>query len=103
MGATVSELVYQALPESAATEQLHEARKLAVGHEACAAFVRELRLDELLAVGPGYEGAEPTCHMLAEAFEAIWGALYVDAGFKLELVRGAYARCCPINVTAAVG
>ena len=34
----------------------------------------------------------------AEAFEAVWGALYVDAGFSFQPVQAAYARCVPIHI-----
>lgn len=65
MTAVVSELVFRALPEPADTEALHEWRKAAVGRGACAGFAAALGLDQLLVVGAGYDGQEPSLHMLA--------------------------------------
>ena len=79
LGATVSDLLDQALPEGT-TEALHGRRMALVRREACAVAAQKLKLDQLLVVGRGYEGQVPTMHMLAGEAEALQGTVAGDAG-----------------------
>lgn len=132
-------LVSNALP----AQELHDARVEFVSREACATFAAGLKLDRMLAMGKGYEGEEPTMHMVAErmgqrgncgcsvqehvssttqhavmdaegacaqlrcmptcpsrllcaicaeAFEAVIGAVYADAGHNLSKVCTRFLR-----------
>ncbi|EFN58917.1 hypothetical protein CHLNCDRAFT_140869 [Chlorella variabilis] len=103
LGAAVSDLLYQALPD-ATIAGLHDHRMAIVRRKACAAAARKLGLDRLLVVGKGYEGAEPTMAMLAgercrrHCFEAVWGAIYEDAGFQLGPMKKVYAALFPLGL-----
>ena len=33
----------------------------------------------------------------AEAYEALWGAIYVDCGRDMEVVQGVYERAVPFD------
>ena len=41
------------------------------------------------------------CLLRAEAFEAIWGAIYADDSFRMERVKDIYASLYPLAVTTA--
>ena len=64
-GMMVSDQLYRCLPPDSTTEQLHDRRKALVRREACAKAAAGLGLPNIMVVGKGYEGKEPTLHMLA--------------------------------------
>lgn len=41
------------------------------------------------------------CLLCAEAFEAIWGAIYADDGFRMQRVKEIYASLYPLAVATA--
>lgn len=43
----------------------------------------------------------PPFFAFAECFEAVWGAIYVDAGYSLDRVKVIYARLFPLEGVAA--
>ncbi len=83
LGLGVAEFLVSAFPDASAGE-LSRARAMAVNQAALAAHARELGLDELLVLGKSERQnagrAKPS--ILADAFEAVLGALYLDAGFE---------------------
>ncbi|PSC68863.1 ribonuclease III isoform A [Micractinium conductrix] len=70
--------------------QLASKREALESQAACARFAHHWGLDEVLAVGRGYEGNNPSDRMMAEAFEAVLCAIYLDSGRSLESVRVLY-------------
>ncbi len=83
LGLGVAEFLMSAFPE-ASEGALSRARAQAVNQAALAAHARELGLDELLRLGKSERknagAAKPS--ILADTFEAVLGALYLDAGFE---------------------
>lgn len=78
----VSEYLYETLP-MLAEGRLSDLRSRIVEAASCAFFVRKLALEEFLLVGRGEKmqqgkGRET---MIADLFEAIVGAIYLDGGF----------------------
>jgi ribonuclease-3 len=91
LGLGVAELLMAAFPE-ASEGALSRARAQTVNQSALAAHARDLGLDALLLLGRteemGAGRAKPS--ILADSFEAVLGALYLDAG--LEKARAFVAR-----------
>jgi ribonuclease III len=87
----VAELLMAAFPE-ASEGALSRARAQAVNQAALAAHARDLGLDDLVLLGKSEKTndgrGKPS--ILADAFEAVLGALYLDAGF--EKARAFVAR-----------
>lgn len=87
----VSEYLYETLP-SLAEGRLSDLRSRIVEASSCAFFVRKLALEEFLLVGRGErmqqgKGRET---MIADLFEAIIGAIYLDGG--IEEVRSFFLK-----------
>jgi ribonuclease-3 len=81
LGFLVAELLYQAEPD-AHEGRLTRLRAHLVRRETLAAIARELELGEVLRLGPGElkSGGRGRDSILADAFEAIIGAIYLDSG-----------------------
>ncbi|MCK9238974.1 ribonuclease III [Desulfocurvus sp.] len=94
----VSEMLYERNPEAPEGE-LTRMRARLVSEPALAALARELGLDGLLRLGRGEElqGGRTRDALLADAFEAVLGAVFLDGGFAAArgVVRGIYARRLP--------
>ena len=91
LGLGVAELLMEAFPE-ASEGALSRSRAQAVNQAALAAHALELGLDALVLLGKSERknrGREKSS-ILADAFEAVLGALYLDAGF--ETARAFIAR-----------
>ncbi len=75
----VGELVYNSLPE-APEGQLTKVRSALTNEAAFAGFAKRLGLDRVLLLGKGEEisGGRERISILADAFEAFIGALYLD-------------------------
>lgn len=58
-----------------------------VDEESLAGAAERLGLDDAIRVGKSYAGVRPSASMLADTFEAVVGALFIDAG--LEVASGA--------------
>ncbi len=82
LGLAVAEFLMAAFP-AASEGALSRARAQVVNQATLAAHARALGIDELLALGKSERKnqgrAKPS--LLADAFEAVLGALYLDAGF----------------------
>jgi hypothetical protein len=76
---------------------LTEARARLVSRDNCRRCAESFSLGELMIYGKGVmvNHGRPTDDMLAEAFEAVMGAVYVDGG--MEAVRKAYGRNFPLD------
>ena len=83
LGAVSADLLYQSLgsrPEG----ELAKVKSVVVSEEVLSGVARELQLDTLLILGRGEElsGGRTKKAILADALEALIGALYLDSGFK---------------------
>jgi ribonuclease-3 len=54
-----------------------------VDEESLAEAAERLGLDDVIRVGKSYAGTRPSASMLADTFEAVVGALYIDAGLEI--------------------
>lgn len=78
----VTEWLFRALPQRSEGE-LTRLRAKVVRRESLAQYARELELGDVLSLGGGElkSGGRHRDSILADAFEALIGALYLDAGF----------------------
>jgi ribonuclease-3 len=83
LGLVVADLAYRRFPQ-APEGQLSEIRKQVVNASTLAEVAREYRIGEFLALGRGEDaaGGREKGSILADACEAVIGAVYVDAGFS---------------------
>lgn len=83
LGLVVAELLFQAEPE-AHEGRLTRLRAHLVRRETLAAMARDLELGEGLRLGAGElkSGGRGRDSILADAFEAVVGAIYLDAGMR---------------------
>lgn len=90
----VAELLYQAEPD-AHEGRLTRLRAHLVRRETLAGIARELELGEVLRLGPGElkSGGRRRDSILADAFEALVGAIYVDSDLTScrAVLEGLYA------------
>ena len=82
VGAIVAEALYTRWPKAAEGE-LTRARAELVRESSLATLARRLELGERIVLGPGEmkSGGHRRDSILADAFEALVGAIYLDAGF----------------------
>jgi ribonuclease-3 len=83
VGAIVAEALYARWPRAAEGE-LTRARAELVRESSLAALARRLELGARILLGPGEmkSGGHRRDSILADAFEAVVGAIYLDAGFE---------------------
>jgi ribonuclease-3 len=83
LGLVVTDLVYRAFPDRSEGE-LAKLRAAMVNMTMLAEVARELRLGEALLLGKGEEqsGGRDKASILADALEAVLGAVYIDLGLK---------------------
>jgi ribonuclease-3 len=83
LGAVVAEAMYARWPKAAEGE-LTRARAELVRESTLAALARRLELGARLVLGPGEmkSGGHRRDSILADALEAVVGAIYLDAGFE---------------------
>ncbi|PIE97770.1 MAG: ribonuclease III [Treponema sp.] len=84
LGLVVSSMLFSTLngrPEG----ELAKVKSAAVSEESLAKLALELNLDKYLVLGKGEElsGGRKKKAILADALEAVIGALYIDSGFKV--------------------
>ena len=95
LGAVVAEMLYDAHPRASEGE-LSRLRAQLVNGQALAALARELELGDGLKLGPGElkSGGFRRDSILADAFEAMIAAVYLDSGYEAcrEAVRGLFAQ-----------
>ncbi|HWU75521.1 MAG TPA: ribonuclease III [Rhodanobacter sp.] len=84
LGAIIAELLYEVHPKSNEGE-LSRLRAQLVNGQALAVVARELELGDELRLGPGElkSGGFRRDSILADAFEAVVAAVYVDGGFDV--------------------
>jgi len=94
----ISEMLYERHP-GAPEGELTRMRARLVSEPALAALARELGLDELLRLGRGEElqGGRTRDALLADAFEAVLGAVFLDGGYAAAraAVRAIYTDRLP--------
>jgi ribonuclease-3 len=83
LGAVTATLLYQELADKAEGE-LAKIKAVVVSEEVLSGVARELQIDALLLLGRGEElsGGREKKAILADALEALIGALYLDSGYK---------------------
>jgi ribonuclease-3 len=83
LGFVIAEALYAAFPQ-ADEGQLSRLRAALVKREALAEVARELDLGDYLTLGPGElrTGGQSRTSTLADALEAVLGAVYLDGGFE---------------------
>jgi len=83
LGAITATLLYRRFPEKVEGE-LAKIKSVVVSEEILSGIALELRLDTVLILGKGEEqtGGRAKKAILADALEALIGALYLDSGFK---------------------
>src|SRR5690606_9796489 len=84
LGLAVTDLLYRRFP-TASEGELSRLRAKLVQQSALAGLARDLRLGEHLVLGPGESssGGANRDSILADAFEALLCALYLDGGLEL--------------------
>ena len=95
LGAVVAEMLYEAHP-NASEGELSRLRAQLVNGQALAVIARELELGDRLRLGPGElkSGGFRRESILADAFEAMIAAVYLDGGFDAcrQVVRQLFAE-----------
>jgi ribonuclease III len=95
LGAIIAEMLYEVHPKASEGE-LSRLRAQLVNGQALALVARELELGDELKLGPGElkSGGFRRDSILADAFEALVAAVYLDAGFEAcrEVVRGLFGE-----------
>lgn len=94
----VREALFRRFPKAPKGE-LTERKKLIVSDEALAACARKIELGKLITGGKGLTPTQVNDTVLAEAFEALLGALYLDADF--ERVCRIVERTVPLPIPAS--
>ncbi|KAK9902840.1 hypothetical protein WJX75_008325 [Coccomyxa subellipsoidea] len=93
MTLVVSDLVYDSLPK-ASTDILTDRRTALVMRDFCAEGAKKLGWHKVAFTGKSFPKADEQANrnMLAEVFEAVWGAVFKDSGNSCQAVLDAYAR-----------
>jgi len=83
IGAVTATLLYTGL-EDRPEGELAKIKAVVVSEDVLAGVARELQIDSLLLLGRGEElsGGRTKAAILADALEAVVGALYLDSGYK---------------------
>jgi ribonuclease-3 len=83
LGAVASTLLYQNLADRPEGD-LAKIKSVVVSEEVLSGIARELQIDKLLILGKGEElsGGREKNTILADALEALIGAIYLDSGYK---------------------
>ncbi|WP_152051258.1 ribonuclease III [Tautonia marina] len=82
LGLIVCELLYRRYPEFLEGE-LTRIKSVVVSRQTCARFSGELGFDSCLTLGKGMSGhGPPPSSVLADVFESVLGALYLDGGME---------------------
>jgi len=83
LGLVVAEYLYQTLPDRAEGE-LAKIKSFVVSEQSLAEVARAMKVDNFILIGKGeeYSGGRSKKALLADALEAIIGAVFLDSGFK---------------------
>lgn len=86
LGAVTASLLYEGHPARSEGE-LAKVKSNVVSTETLSGIARELQIDVYLVLGHGEElsGGRTKKALLADALEALFGALYIDSGYKAAL------------------
>lgn len=92
LGALVSDHLYRLHPDLR-EGQLSEKKARVISGGACALLIEQLRLDEFLVLGKGELQNEGKARqsLIANLFEAVLGAIYLDGGF--HSAQDFFERC----------
>jgi ribonuclease-3 len=99
LGAVVCELLYRNYPESQEGE-LTRIKSHVVSRRMCAKLTRSLGLDEFLILGKGMGGHVTPSSVLADVFESLVGAIFIDGG--MTAARRFLTRQLTPEIEAAV-
>jgi ribonuclease-3 len=82
LGAVTASLLYNGLAENKEGE-LAKIKSVVVSEATLSLIARELRIDTMIVLGKGEElsGGREKKALLADALEALFGAIYLDSGF----------------------
>ena len=71
---------------------LHKVRQSLVDTTACAQGADKLNLRQYMVIGKSFkpDAEHPTPHMVADLFEAVLAAVYVDAGYTIAAAQAVY-------------
>ncbi|MCL2804489.1 MAG: ribonuclease III [Treponema sp.] len=102
LGAVCATLLYQTFKEKSEGE-LAKIKAVVVSEDILSNIAGELRIDEMLLLGKGEElsGGRKKKAILADAMEALIGALYLDSGYKA--VFDFVSRCILPHINKATG
>ncbi len=83
LGLAVAEYLYELLPDRPEGE-LARIKSFVVSEASLSEIARSMRVDNFILIGKGeeYSGGRAKRAILADAFEAIVGALFFDSGFR---------------------
>jgi ribonuclease-3 len=100
LGAVTASLLYNGLAENSEGE-LAKIKSVVVSEATLAAIARELQIDTMMVLGKGEElsGGRWKKTLLADALEALFGALYLDSGF--DTVFDFISRCISPEIEKA--
>lgn len=83
LGLAVAEYLYEELPDKPEGE-LARVKSFVVSEASLSEIARALRIDNFILIGKGeeYSGGRAKRAILADAFEAVVGAYFLDSGFR---------------------
>ena len=105
LGAVVCEMLYELFPESSEGE-LTRIKSVVVSRNTCARLIQEMRLSPYLILGKGIAThLQMPTSILATAFEALIGGIYLDGGYAAsrEFVRRVIADDVTSAADSAIG
>ncbi len=72
--------------------KLHKVRQTLIDTGACVNNADKLNLQRYFVVGKSFkpDDQHPTPHMVADLFEAVLAAVYIDAGYSLDAAQNLY-------------
>ena len=78
---------------------LNKLRQSFVDTAACAEHADKLNLRQYMVIGKSFkpDAEHPTPHMVADLFEAVLGAVYVDAGYNIMAAHAVYNNHFPLS------
>lgn len=104
LGAVVAEVMYRRFPDRS-EGLLTRTRATLVNGKALAGYAEAIGLGPLILMSENMEGSEGRQNqtILADAFEAVVGAVYLDLGFEAarRFVTAVLDRCVDLEVAAA--
>jgi len=86
----VSHNAYRDLPFDV-PGRLHKVRQSLVDTNACVSNAKKLNLLQYFVVGKSFKPDDlPTPHMVADLFEAVLAAVYIDASYSIDAAQHLY-------------